>query len=76
MKLLAYMWYLRGIFVSGIYFTLMCEVSVAVGCIFVDMYINVGSLCPFSIIAVSAIFAMLKPYLFSDTANTCMVASE
>ena len=46
------MWHLRGIFVSATYLAIMCEVSVAVGCILVHVYINVRSICLFSIIAV------------------------
>ena len=48
MKLLiyvAYIWHLRGIFVSGRYLAIICEVSFAVSCVLVDIYKNVGSIC-------------------------------
>ena len=39
------------------------EVAVVVGCILVNTGKYVGSVCPFSIMAVWVIFAMWQPYL-------------
>ena len=41
----AYIWYQRGIFVSGTYLKVMCEVHAVVSCILVDLLKDVGSLC-------------------------------
>ena len=43
---------MRSIFVYGTYLAVKNVVSVVVGSILVDMYKVVGSICPFSIMAV------------------------
>ena len=54
---MAYIWHLRGLFVSGTYLAIICGVAVAVGSVLVDMGKYVGSVCPFSIMAMWLIFA-------------------
>ena len=61
MNQLAYMvcmWQLRGIFVSGTYIAIMCEVNIEVGCGSACLLQNVGSIYSFSIMAVWLIFAI------------------
>ena len=49
---MSYLWQLRGILVSCKYLAIMYEVGIAVGCILVDMCKNVGTIQPFSLLAV------------------------
>ena len=70
------MWHLRGIFVSGRYLAVMCEVAVAGGCVLVHMCRNVWSVFPFSVIIVWFLLAMWQPYLFSDMSNMHIVTCE
>ena len=52
-----------GIFVTGTYLVIMCDMAVEIGCTLVDMGKYVGSIWPFTIMAESLIFAMWQPYL-------------
>ena len=52
------MWHFRGIFVSGTYLEITYAVSIVAGNNLVDKYKNVGSVCPFNMIAVRVIFAL------------------
>ena len=54
----AYMWHLRGIFVSGRYLAMMNEVVAAVGGILVDLGTNIKSISQFCKIALWLIFAI------------------
>ena len=45
-----------GIFGSGTYLSVRCEVDVAVSCILVYVLRNVGSVCPFSIMTGTCVF--------------------
>ena len=47
-----YIWHFRGIFVSERYLAIIWEVGATVGCILLDMWENVGSLCQYGIMAV------------------------
>ena len=43
---------LVGIFVSGTYLTITCEVEVAIGCVLTYIYKNIGSVCSCCMLAV------------------------
>ena len=48
-------------------------VEVTVGCILVYLCKNIGFICPYSMLAMWAIFGMWQPYLFSDICQMCTV---
>ena len=69
MNLLAYVVYmlhLRGLCVADTYLALMGGECVEVGCVLVDVYKNVGSICPSRTMAVWITSATKQPYLSSD----------
>ena len=65
------MWHSGAISVSSTYVTVTCEVHIMVGCVFVHKFKNVGSTCPFSIMAESHI-CNLAAILFSDGCPVCL----
>ena len=54
------MWHWRGIFVVGIYMAVTYEVIIAVGCVLAYLYSSVGSIFPYSIMAVTHIVRLPK----------------
>ena len=63
---MAYMPSLMDIFVSDTYFAIICEVEVASACVLPYICKHVGSLWPFNMFSMGAIFGMWQLYLFSD----------
>ena len=57
---------------SGTYLAIMCEVAVAVGCIFPDICKNVGCVCNISMVVVSLTFVIWQQYLFTDICQICV----
>ena len=74
-KYWAYMLNLVGIFVSGTYLSVTGRVEVAGGVVWDYKCKNVGSLCPFSMLAMWAVFAIWQPYLFSNICQICAQSS-
>ena len=52
------MWHLRDIFVAGAYMATTCEADIAVACILTHLCKSIGSIYPYSIMAVCHIFAI------------------
>ena len=53
-----------GIFVSGMYLAITCELEVAVGCALVNLCKNTGSIYLFSMLLMRVICAMWQSCLF------------
>ena len=69
-EFMAYMCYLRGIWASDSFMATKFEVNIAVAYVLAYKQANVGSVCPFSIMAVWLIFSLWQPYLFSVMLNS------
>ena len=55
-----------GIFIPVKYLTIIYEVDISVGCVLVYVCKNVRLMCPFRIMDMKAIFAMLQLYFVSN----------
>ena len=67
--------YLVDMFAPGTYLAITCEVEVAFGCVLAYICKPAGSICSFSMLAISGIFGMWQSYLFSNICQICVQCS-